>query len=200
MKKIMFSIFRHGETDWTAERRFQGWTDVPLNKKGRQQASQLALTLAKLKPEVIYSSDLERARATAEIASRGLSLELKYSSDLREANLGEVEGMLRSEVIEVHGEMAWQKWISGAEADLDFSFPGGETKRAHLQRVKTFLGRLMEENDSVRHFGISSHGGVIARLVHSCEGAPSEPVMIKNCLVHQVEWAHGVWHYCGQVD
>ena len=60
-------LVRHGETDWNAERRWQGHADVPLNERGRKQAQRLADSFPGDAVDAIYASDLARARETAEI-------------------------------------------------------------------------------------------------------------------------------------
>ena len=99
MYPVQIYIFRHGETDWNRERRFQGHTDVPLNLKGREQALELKSHLQRLNPEIILSSDLSRALETAKIASEGMSIPIHISESLREARLGAPEGMLRDEIL-----------------------------------------------------------------------------------------------------
>lgn len=82
MSKTEIYIFRHGETDWNKERRFQGHTDIPLNQNGRQQASELALKIRKINPELILTSDLLRAKQTAEIVNDLLKVSIIACCDL----------------------------------------------------------------------------------------------------------------------
>ena len=77
-------LVRHGETDWNAEGRLQGHTDRPLSDFGRRQAHELAEELDGEELEAIYSSDLARARETAEIVGRKLGLPTVLDPDLRE--------------------------------------------------------------------------------------------------------------------
>ena len=72
--KTLF-LFRHGETDWNVQERFQGHLDVPLNDKGRAQAAGIIPYLRENKIEAILSSDLSRALETAQIVARGLGVE-----------------------------------------------------------------------------------------------------------------------------
>jgi broad specificity phosphatase PhoE len=90
-------LVRHGETDWNAEGRLQGHTDTPLNELGRRQARALAEELAGDGIEAVYSSDLARARETAEIVGARLGLPVALEPDLRERDWGTWEGLTGAE-------------------------------------------------------------------------------------------------------
>ncbi|HEY5099343.1 MAG TPA: histidine phosphatase family protein, partial [Gaiellaceae bacterium] len=90
-------LVRHGETDWNAERRWQGHADVPLNDRGREQARVLAEQLTGESIDAIYSSDLSRARDTADIVGVRLGVPVVVDADLREIDVGPIEGMTAEE-------------------------------------------------------------------------------------------------------
>jgi broad specificity phosphatase PhoE len=86
-------LVRHGETDWNAERRWQGHADVPLNERGRDQAERLAEELENARVDAVYSSDLSRARETAEIVGARLGVPVVLDPALREIDVGSREGL-----------------------------------------------------------------------------------------------------------
>jgi len=90
-------LVRHGETNWNAERRWQGHADVPLNDRGRKQARTLAEQLAGERIDVIYTSDLSRARDTADAVGARLGVEVVVDPDLREIDAGAIEGLTAEE-------------------------------------------------------------------------------------------------------
>jgi broad specificity phosphatase PhoE len=81
-------LVRHGETDNNATRVFQGHTPVPLNVRGRRQAALVAERLAKIRPSVLYSSDILRAQETATIIGQKLQQPVRLCEGLREWNVG----------------------------------------------------------------------------------------------------------------
>lgn len=87
-------IVRHGETDWNTLQKIQGHTDIPLNEKGEQQARDLALELKDIKFDHVFSSDLLRAKRTAEIIALERNLALLTTKALRERSFGKYEGSL----------------------------------------------------------------------------------------------------------
>lgn len=90
--------WRHGQTVWNVENRFQGQTDIELNDTGRAQAVRAARMLAALRPEAIVSSDLQRAAETAQNLGQITGLPVRYDKDLRERSGGEWEGRTGAEI------------------------------------------------------------------------------------------------------
>jgi broad specificity phosphatase PhoE len=91
-------LWRHGQTTWNAERRFQGQSDIPLDATGQAQAERAARLLAGLHPDTIVSSDLSRAASTAAPLARLTGLDVILDKDLRERNGGCWEGLTDSEI------------------------------------------------------------------------------------------------------
>ncbi|MFS4460075.1 histidine phosphatase family protein [Bdellovibrio sp. HCB2-146] len=186
MNRVEIYIFRHGETDWNRERRLQGHTDIPLNETGRNQARELAKKVFELKPELILSSDLSRALETATIVNSLLQVPMHLSDHLRECRMGEPEGMLRDEVLALYGQDAWDRWISVKEADQDFVFKNGESKREHLMRMTAYIEGFLSQNPGLKKIAVSTHGASLRRLAHHCEGAPQEGISLPNCALYKL--------------
>ena len=91
-------LWRHGQTAWNAERRFQGQSDIPLDPTGQAQAERAARLLAGLRPDMIVSSDLIRAASTAAPLARLTGLEVTFDKDLRERHGGCWEGLTDTEI------------------------------------------------------------------------------------------------------
>ncbi len=93
-------LWRHGQTTWNAEHRFQGQTDIPLDETGEAQAEQAARRLATLRPDALFSSDLIRAQQTAAPLARLTGLPVVLDKDLRERAGGDWEGLSDQEIRE----------------------------------------------------------------------------------------------------
>ena len=116
-------VWRHGRTTWNAERRFQGQADPALDDVGRAQAMQSAALITTMRPQLIVSSDLQRAVQTAQALAMATGLEPVFDARLRERSLGHWEGLTRSEVAERYPqELA--DWVAGR----DVRSRGGETR------------------------------------------------------------------------
>ena len=159
-------LFRHGETDYNREQRFQGHLDIPLNEQGRRQATQLIAPLKHVSIDCILSSDLLRARETADIIASALKVPVHQTTGLREAHLGGAQGLTVEEIEAKFGKELVEKWRSPYLSDADVSYPGGETGNAVLDRVLRSLSKFITETDHQR-IGIATHGGVIRRVVRS---------------------------------
>lgn len=130
-------LARHGETDDNRPPlRFQGWRDTPLNEHGRGQARALAERLAGQGIASIWSSDLSRARETAEIVGAHLGLDVRLDWRLREGNRGRWEGCLFEDVARAEPDLfaAWER------AGADWRFPDGESLAEQLERVSACVG------------------------------------------------------------
>jgi broad specificity phosphatase PhoE len=128
-------LVRHGQTDWNLEGRYHGQSDVPLNEQGRKQARLLAQQFDGQIFVAIYSSDLWRARETAEIIAQGMHIRVKLDLRLREINQGEWEGQL-VEVIKARYVKLWQE---RTRDPIKVRPPGGETVGEVAKRVTAAL-------------------------------------------------------------
>ncbi|MEA2449577.1 MAG: 2,3-bisphosphoglycerate-dependent phosphoglycerate mutase [Thermoleophilaceae bacterium] len=132
----MIWLARHGETAANAEGRVQGRLDPPLNERGREQARALAREAEGLGLRTLYSSQLARARETADTVGGRVGLEPVVDERLAESNRGSWEGRLLRE-IEREDPDAWHAW---QRAGSGFRFPGGgESLEEHVARVDAAL-------------------------------------------------------------
>jgi probable phosphoglycerate mutase len=105
-------VWRHGQTAWNFDGRFQGQSDIELDATGIEQAGRSAQILAALGPAAIVSSDLKRARDTADALAKLTGLPVALDERLRETYLGSWQGKTRAEVeVEFPGEAA--AWLAG---------------------------------------------------------------------------------------
>jgi probable phosphoglycerate mutase len=151
-RKVVF--WRHGRTQWNAQRRFQGQTDIPLDEVGLEQAHEAARLLAGLRPARIISSDLIRASRTAQALSELVNVDVETFTGLRETNAGTWEGQTRDELIANHGdELA--AWAAGSNLRPG----GGETRMEVAQRVIAVIDQEIvhvKENETLM---VVTHGG-----------------------------------------
>lgn len=180
-------IFRHGETDWNKEMRMQGRVDIPLNETGRGQALKLREFFLANPIEVILSSDLSRARETAEIARGDLQVPLLFDARLRETNLGDAEGLVIDEVASRFGQELVEAWRSVHPSKAHHRFPNGESKSEHLARVLLALNEFVRSHP-YQVSGVSTHGGAIRRLIHHLRPELEEPAMIGNCVLYELKF------------
>ena len=193
MREAEVFLFRHGETDWNIQGRFQGATDIPLNACGVQQAESLRTFFAQVPQDLLLTSDLGRARQTARIAL-GPQIPTLILPGIRETNLGQAEGMTRDEVLRKMGDQAWEKWYTLGHVELDFRFPGGESKREHIRRIVGSLQGALDlqlanwQGLCPPRIAVSTHGGVLRRFAHYLFPEITTPVPILNCVVFRAKY------------
>ena len=152
-------LARHGQSDWNAERRWQGHADRPLSARGREQAAALAERLADIALDGVYSSDLRRARDTARAVAEAQGLEVTELRELREVDVGSWSGLTRDEARDRFPE-GFERWVNGGEGWED-----GETYRELADRVVPAVLRIAAEHAGGRVL-VVGHGGSI-RAVHA---------------------------------
>lgn len=153
-------LVRHGATTNNLEARFTGQSDVSLSPLGERQAEALGRRLASEKLDAVISSDLSRARATAEAIVRHSWLPITIDQDLREISLGEWEGLTYAEVVERDPVRA-AEWQADS---LHVSPPGGETAYEFRDRLVRALDRWRATYPDAVIVWVT-HGGVIGVLL-----------------------------------
>src|SRR3954454_4738790 len=136
-------LVRHGQTAWNLEGRAQGHTDVGLDETGRAQATALAPYVAAMTPASLWSSDLARARQTADELAAATGLEVRLDARLREFDAGERAGLDVTEFAERFPE-AHAAWLAG---DVTGRVPGAETTEEVVARVVPALREIWAATD-----------------------------------------------------
>ncbi|WP_373995437.1 histidine phosphatase family protein [Streptomyces spongiicola] len=153
-------LWRHGQTAWNLERRFQGSTDIGLTETGVNQARRSARLLASLKPDAIISSDLSRAATTADELASITGHAVTRDSALRETYAGAWQGLTHEEIVERHGE-EYAAWKRGEPVRRG----GGELETEVADRaapvVLRHAGKLPDGGTLV----VVSHGGTIRTTI-----------------------------------
>jgi len=179
-------LIRHGQTNWNLEGRYQGQSDISLNSLGREQAYKLTLQLEKYKFSAIFSSDLDRAKETAEIISSQLHVPIYIDPRLREINQGEWEGLRIEEIKKRYKGYFDRLLVDSSEIQL----PGGESISEVSKRVNSALNDISKQFPDANII-ISSHGLSLATVICSVEGFPLMQAFQKipaNTTPVWVEW------------
>lgn len=191
MEATKLIFIRHGETEWNAQERWQGFQDTPLTANGRQQAKTLGKRMGKVPFDHLYSSDLGRAVQTAQPIAEATGHSIVKETFLREKNLGIFEGLTRSELLERFPEIyqQFQKF------EPDFVVPEGESIQQFFDRCVAGFEVLVN-----RHPGetlvVVAHGGVLAnlfRFIFDLAFVVPSPFEVKNTSINTVSFQEGHW-------
>lgn len=173
-------LIRHGITDWNAERRAQGQSDIPLNEIGRKQAHALANRLTSEKWDLIFSSDLSRAKETAEILAETLNLEVQTDRRLREMHKGETEGTTLEERINKWGSQ-WEQLSLGVEEDDSIT-----------KRGTSFVTETMTKFPTKKIL-VVSHGALIGNTILGLIPTTDINVFIHNTSITTLKYKEPDW-------
>tara|TARA_Y100001935_G_C17215114_1_gene462166 strand:+ start:80 stop:709 length:630 start_codon:yes stop_codon:yes gene_type:complete len=171
MNKLV--LLRHGQSQWNLENRFTGWKDVPLTEKGISEAKNAGYLLKKnnIKIDKIFSSILERANRTVEIAIKEAGMEhlfvnevLDYVRDqsLNERDYGDLVGLNKTETAEKFGKEQVHIW----RRSYDVQPPNGESLKDVVNRVSPFFSKnikplLMKQKNIL----IAAHGNSLRAIM-----------------------------------
>jgi probable phosphoglycerate mutase len=191
-------LVRHGETDWNAGKRIQGHLDIPLSVMGHAQARAAGNALKDEGFAAIYSSDLTRARQTAEATAHLARIPLQLDPGFRERHYGIFQGLTYTEWEARHPDA----YARHKARDPRFAPDGGEGLQAFAARlVRTFTAIVR------RHAGesvaIFTHGGVLDIVYRHATGMPlaaPRTFTIPNCGINWIEVASDRWTILSWAD
>ncbi|MFF0746561.1 histidine phosphatase family protein [Streptomyces sp. NPDC004111] len=161
-------LWRHGQTSWNLERRFQGSTDIELTDTGVAQARRAARLLASLKPDAIVASDLKRAARTAGELAALTGLDVTHDAALRETYAGAWQGLTHEEIVAQYGDQyaAWKRGEpvrrGGGELETEVADRAAPVVLAHADKLADG-GTLV----------VVSHGGTIRTTIGRLLGLES---------------------------
>jgi glucosyl-3-phosphoglycerate phosphatase len=182
---IKLVLWRHGQTDFNAQRRFQGQTDIPLNAVGLRQAERAAPFLAALGPDALFSSDLSRASGTAQVLAQLTGRPVQFDKDLRERSGGSWEGLTDTEIRERYPE-AFAHWMP----------PDGESSAAVGDRASAALLRIADDLPDGSLAVVVGHGGNLGMGLARLLGIPDDLRILGsfgNCNWSVVARRHSRW-------
>ena len=189
---------RHGETAWNVDTRIQGHLDIPLNDTGLWQAQQVAQALAGEDIDAIYSSDLQRAWATAQAIAQTTGAPLTPDQGLRERSFGMLQGRTFTEIEAEHPEQA-RRW---RQREPGFAPEGGESLLTLRERITATTERLARQ-----HLGglvvIVAHGGVLDVLYRAATGQELQAPrtwQLSNAAINRLLWTDSGLSLVGWAD
>lgn len=171
-------LVRHGESTWNAERRVQGQLDPPLSPLGRRQAELVAQRLKKEPWSVLYSSDLSRARQTAEAIAAQTGLSIQIEPLLRERSQGKREGLLLAEANELY-------------PDIHAPEVGRENDEALQARAVKVYERIRNAHLGERVL-IVAHGALMRSFLNTVV-EPFDQLSIENTSCTMLHWDGEKW-------
>jgi len=175
-------LIRHGQTDWNLEGRWQGQADPPLNDTGREQARRVAEYQSQFGFAALYSSDLRRAKETAQIIGAAMGLDVIPEPRLREINLGRWQGMLTDDIQAQYPD-EFRRWHESPPAAHP---PDGEDIPALAVRILEAINEMIVRHPKQR-IGVVAHETPIAVVL--CRSAGMELEHLRDMIPDNGAWS-----------
>lgn len=180
MTNTTLGLVRHGQTDWNAQLRLQGSSDIPLNETGIGQARSAASKINSSDWDILAASPLSRARDTAEIIGQQIGLPVLVIPELIERSFGEAEGLSHTQ---------WRIIFESKEPIV-----GLESIDELEVRAQLLLSKIASEFDGKRILAVS-HGSLIRKLIRiASQGTlPLSNDRLENLSLNRLVHLDGVW-------
>ena len=175
-------LVRHGESQWNLENRFTGWVDVPLSEKGIAQAKEAGqkLKAEKIRFDVAYTSDLQRAQKTLEFILEALGqtgLPVHRDKALNERHYGDLQGLNKAETAKKFGDEQVKIW----RRSYDVAPPNGESlKDTAARTLPYFESRICADLKKGKNVIVSAHGNSLRSIVMDLDKLSREQVLELN--------------------
>lgn len=177
---MLLFMIRHGETEGNVKKLFYSQIDMPLTEKGKQQALAIRPVLEKYTFDRVYSSDLSRAIETAKLVLPGCDPIL--SPELRECQMGYIDGCTHAEIIEKHGLL-----------NDHYEQFGGESPEDMCHRIRAFLDKV--EAAPCDMAAAVAHSGTMKAMIRVALGMDCQTsnLLSTNCNIAVFRWEKGRW-------
>lgn len=188
-QRLRLYLIRHGEVEECESGKMLGRTDAPLSEYGLEQSRRLAKKLSAVHLHAIYSSDLQRARLTADTIAIHQRLKVQQSLAWREIDMGEWEDRTLAALHEETPGLIAQLFDDPAS----FKYPGGESFADFVSRVQTGLDQLLI-NHGNGEIALVSHGGVCRTIIGGVLGIPTRNwlrLAQDYCCLNVIDWYGG---------
>lgn len=170
-------LLRHGESQWNLENRFTGWIDIPLSEKGKKEAEEAGRKLKNYKIDCAYTSVLERATMTLELALKTMgmnSIPITKDKALNERHYGELQGLNKAETAKKFGEEKVRLW----RRSYDIAPPGGESLKDTKDRTLPYFDSVIAEDlKRDKNVLIVAHGNSLRSIVMEIENLTPEQIL-----------------------
>lgn len=188
-----FCLVRHGETDWNAERRLQGHTDIDLNARGMAQAEQMARAIKRvnLRFDVLFTSDLQRAAKTAKAIEKLFATSAFANAELRERHLGALQGLTTDEAPQLEPDL----WKSHLSRNITEHLRGGESIKQFANRINTALEKIRKQYLG-KTILLVSHGGALDMMYRIASNQPldaEKAVAVPNASLNWISHDGHAW-------
>lgn len=184
-------LIRHGETEWNLSGRWQGHADSALSPRGISQAIALAQRMKNESVDAVYASDLERAQHTARLAGRLANWNPQLMPELRERDLGVLEGLTTDEMLSKEPD-AYHSFLNEGP---DYQPPGGESYRFFYERCSSAIELLASRHPKAK-LVLVTHGGVLGAIFRYVLQLPLEAdrnFVLLNCSLNRVLKSESGW-------
>ena len=168
-------LVRHGRSEWNDKGLWTGWTDIPLNDEGRQEARHTAQTLKDIKIDAAYSSNLVRVTETIEIILKELGANVSFVKNdaLKERNYGTYTGKNKWQVKEQIGDEEFKK----LRRSWDYPLPEGESLKMVYERVIPYYKKeILPQLKKGKNILVGGSGNSLRALIKFLDNVPDEGI------------------------